>query len=268
MGQFISKFELLPDLFDITLSAGVAYVRNSTNDGWAAKTVIVKEAGDVDFEDSDLLNVGRMIFDGSSFRSGLGDAQFDADSSLSLSGGVNTVAINGSGVLVTADSTTPTPLEVTHSGNTVVELDTSGSPHTVLRVKPLDPSAGSGARGFFEAYDGGGTSYMFRVAFGHLNIGRSAAPFRIFGGATNSGMLDIGGTVQVGATLDVEGNPLIGLSSLEGEAAAPVDLTDGATSPADIEVTSDLVGLVLRSPDGTRWRVQVDNTGSLTTTAI
>jgi hypothetical protein len=50
----------------------------------------------------------------------------------------------------------------------------------------------------------------------------------------------------------------------------------GTTSPAsklevdggDIEIDDSASGLILRSPNGTRYRVQVDNSGNLTTTAI
>ena len=36
----------------------------------------------------------------------------------------------------------------------------------------------------------------------------------------------------------------------------------------DIEIDDSASGLILRSPNGTRYRVQVDNSGNLTTTAI
>jgi hypothetical protein len=50
----------------------------------------------------------------------------------------------------------------------------------------------------------------------------------------------------------------------------------GVTSPAsklevdggDIEIDDSASGLILRSPNGTRYRVQVDNSGNLTTTAV
>ena len=36
----------------------------------------------------------------------------------------------------------------------------------------------------------------------------------------------------------------------------------------DIEIDDSASGLILRSPNGTRYRVQVDNSGNLTTTAV
>ncbi|MFN9115605.1 MAG: hypothetical protein ACK5XN_36585 [Bacteroidota bacterium] len=45
-----------------------------------------------------------------------------------------------------------------------------------------------------------------------------------------------------------------------------------ATEPAlfedDIEITTKELGIILKSPDGTRWRVNIDNTGTLITTAL
>lgn len=50
----------------------------------------------------------------------------------------------------------------------------------------------------------------------------------------------------------------------------------GTTSPGsklevdggDVEVDDSSRGLILRSPDGSRWRVQVNNSGDLTTTSL
>lgn len=36
----------------------------------------------------------------------------------------------------------------------------------------------------------------------------------------------------------------------------------------DVEITSSGYGLIMSSPDGTRWRLQVDNSGALTTTVV
>ena len=36
----------------------------------------------------------------------------------------------------------------------------------------------------------------------------------------------------------------------------------------DVEVTASGYGVVLRSPNGARWRLHVDNSGELYTTAI
>jgi len=39
-------------------------------------------------------------------------------------------------------------------------------------------------------------------------------------------------------------------------------------SQADIEVVGDTNGLILESPNGTRWRLQVSNAGALTITSL
>lgn len=44
--------------------------------------------------------------------------------------------------------------------------------------------------------------------------------------------------------------------------------TEAATFPNDIEITTKELGIILKSPDGTRWRVSIDNTGTLITTAL
>lgn len=44
--------------------------------------------------------------------------------------------------------------------------------------------------------------------------------------------------------------------------------TEAATFPNDIEVTTKELGIILKSPDGTRWRVSIDNSGTLITTSL
>lgn len=47
-----------------------------------------------------------------------------------------------------------------------------------------------------------------------------------------------------------------------------VTYLNNIVSSADIEVTGSANGLILESPNGTRWRVQVTNAGALTITSI
>ncbi len=42
----------------------------------------------------------------------------------------------------------------------------------------------------------------------------------------------------------------------------------GSTLSGDMEVTNTLKGVILKSPDGARWRITVDNSGNLITTSI
>ena len=45
-------------------------------------------------------------------------------------------------------------------------------------------------------------------------------------------------------------------------------LTGGATTPADVEVTDTASGIILKSPNGTRYRIGVADDGALTTTSL
>lgn len=42
----------------------------------------------------------------------------------------------------------------------------------------------------------------------------------------------------------------------------------GRTAATDVEITSATKGVILRSPNGTRWRVTIDNSGNLVRTAL
>jgi hypothetical protein len=57
------------------------------------------------------------------------------------------------------------------------------------------------------------------------------------------------------------GSGNVGLS--EGSPASRLTVTGG-----DAEVTGSTNGLILESPDGTRYRVKVDNSGNLTTATV
>ena len=94
------------------------------------------------------------------------------------------------------------------------------------------------------------------------------------------------GAFQIGDTAEVGGGAFITGDNTDIDIIAdggPVvtfkgsgNVGIGTTSPAsklevdggDIEIDDSASGLILRSPNGTRYRVQVDNSGNLTTTAI
>jgi hypothetical protein len=84
-------------------------------------------------------------------------------------------------------------------------------------------------------------------------------------------------------------NPIINQSSTAGYTALLINPTETATgsgaknlidaqvggvskfkvdNAGDVEITDSTKGIILTSPDASRWRVTVDNTGSLTTTEI
>lgn len=66
---------------------------------------------------------------------------------------------------------------------------------------------------------------------------------------------------NVGISLNDNDNVFIGSPGSTPASKLTVDA-------GDAEVTGSGNGLILESPDGTRWRVQIDNAGSLTTTSL
>ena len=64
--------------------------------------------------------------------------------------------------------------------------------------------------------------------------------------------------------LPLSGGNLTGNLTVDGALGATGKLTNNN----DIEITSLVAGLILKSPNGTRFRVTVDNSGALTTTVI
>lgn len=44
--------------------------------------------------------------------------------------------------------------------------------------------------------------------------------------------------------------------------------TENQTFQKDIEVTDTTKGLILKAPNGSRWRLTIENDGSLTTTSL
>ena len=53
-----------------------------------------------------------------------------------------------------------------------------------------------------------------------------------------------------------------------GDSAIGTFTSTGTTFPSDIETTSSSKGLILKSPDGTRYRVTVANGGTLSVSAV
>lgn len=47
-----------------------------------------------------------------------------------------------------------------------------------------------------------------------------------------------------------------------------IQTTGFSVSEGDVEFNDSDTGVILTSPNGTRWRVQVDNSGNLTTTSL
>jgi hypothetical protein len=83
--------------------------------------------------------------------------------------------------------------------------------------------------------------------------------------------------ISAGSNTVVLGNDLITSTRLKGDViVANGSVGIGTTSPAsklevdggDIEVDDSASGLILRSPDGTRYRITVANGGTLAVTAV
>lgn len=80
------------------------------------------------------------------------------------------------------------------------------------------------------------------------------------------------GITIAGRMFNSTGNWNLGTSSTDSGYRLNVEgtgrFTSGATSNSDVEITDNTKGVILKSPDGTRYRITVNNGGTLTTTAI
>ena len=93
----------------------------------------------------------------------------------------------------------------------------------------------------------GGNTSSALVSFGFRNTGSG---FGYIANASDTEIITIDG-----------GNERVGIGTASPASKLEVD-------GGDIEVDDSASGLILRSPNGTRYRIQVDNSGNLTTTAV
>lgn len=68
--------------------------------------------------------------------------------------------------------------------------------------------------------------------------------------------------------IDASGFVVTGSTGMVSAPALSAVTAVGYTTTTDIEITDYTKGVILRSPDNTRWRVTVDNSGSLVTTIV
>ena len=122
-------------------------------------------------------------------------------------------------------------------------------------------SNGSGANG---ANDIGSNSNKWRDAYfsGQLN----SATISTTGSVKADGNIALGNISGV-ARLQHEGSGQLKMLS-SGDSTIATFTSTGSTFPSDIETTSSSKGLILKSPDGTRYRVTVANGGTLSVSAV
>jgi hypothetical protein len=142
----------------------------------------------------------------------------------------------------------------TYSDNNLLFVSNSQDRMTItsggnVGIGTTSPVSIGGHSGILTLYGSNATALALKdaVSEGHLRFDDSNFKF------TNSG-----GTVRMQIEADT-GNVGIGTTS----PASKLTVTSG-----DAEVTGSDKGLILESPNGTRYRIQVDNSGNLTTTAV
>jgi hypothetical protein len=196
--------------------------------------------------------------------------QFQTDGTTRLS--IAAHAFTNSGLVVTSTGNNSTTLGFGAGTGANITRNTSGG-------FIFSDSAGSGAmiistRGI--QISGGNLSLQFST----LNGGAASLATSTGGGSpTRHNIHNVGALAHT--TLRVQGGTSVGRSYFD--TAPPTDgmlvqgnVGIGTTSPAskltvtggDIEVTDSASGIILKSPDGTRWRIIIDDSGELTTTAL
>jgi hypothetical protein len=90
---------------------------------------------------------------------------------------------------------------------------------------------------------------------------------RLFNSAgLDFGRLQLGGTTSAFPSIKRNGTA-INIRLADDSADAPLTCSN-LTASGDIEVTDSASGIILKSPNGTRWRIIIDDSGELTTTAL
>jgi hypothetical protein len=123
-----------------------------------------------------------------------------------------------------------------------------------------------------------GNATSINSAVGDLSIftgttfGNGASAINLHAGSDTL-LSDINLTAAAGITLQSVTKQIALNASIGGVIVnGPVDITGNTEVTGDLEVnhvtTPGTNGLILESPDGTRWKITVDNNGSLTTTAL
>lgn len=81
--------------------------------------------------------------------------------------------------------------------------------------------------------------------------------------AANTGVV-----YNIASTVKIDGSPILGTNTSFNKSLSLYVKTGNSLFGGDIEVNSNLNGIILKSPDGTRYRITVANGGTLTVTAL
>ena len=174
----------------------------------------------------------------------------------------------------------------TGSGNTAVGLQSmengGGNNNTAVGVYALQNASGPTNVGIGVSAGKNITTSPNNVAIGASSMG--VASYSIGSSNTAIGLASgprangVNSSVAVGASAITTANEAIAIGSSStsnhagsvaiGANTITTDTNQVMVGPRDVELTDSAKGLVLKSPDGSRWRMKIDNTGTVTTTKL
>ena len=113
-------------------------------------------------------------------------------------------------------------------------------------------------------YDTSASTYHNFLKFNYLNDKVSFPHMLPFSNLT----YDLGSSSAYFANTYTQKLYLNSTAYLDGSTAGRIAVTGVLYSNTDVEITDTTKGVILKSPDGSRWRITIDNTGALNSTAI